>query len=458
MEDKKLHIAMYPWFAMGHLTSYLHISNKLAERGHNISFILPTNTQTKFEPFNLHKHLITFIPITVPCVDGLPSGTETTTDVPFPLYPLLMTAMDLTEPAIEAIVRDIKPNIVFFDFTYWLPSLARKLGIKSIAFVTVSPATVGYLLSPERKLRDKFLTEADLLQPPQGFPPSKIKLRAHEARGLAAATVKDFGGLSFMERLLLCLTECDAIGFKTCREIEGAYCDCVESQFEKRVILAGPVLPEPPASVLEEEFETLFSSFKAKSLIFCALGSECVLKKDQFQELVLGFELTGLPFFAALKPPTGHDTIESALPEGFEERVKGRGFVHGGWVQQQLILKHPSVGCFVTHCGSGSLSEAMVNECQLVLLPNVGDQIINSRLMGEDLKVGVEVERGDEDGLFTRDGVCKAVKAVMDDDSEVGKDARQNHAKLREFLISPGLENSYVDGFVQELHSLADLM
>ncbi|KDO77744.1 hypothetical protein CISIN_1g017557mg [Citrus sinensis] len=369
-----------------------------------------------------------------------------------------MTAMDLTEPAIEAIVRDIKPNIVFFDFTYWLPSLARKLGIKSIAFVTVSPATVGYLLSPERKLRDKFLTEADLLQPPQGFPPSKIKLRAHEARGLAAATVKDFGGLSFMERLLLCLTECDAIGFKTCREIEGAYCDCVESQFEKRVILAGPVLPEPPASVLEEEFEMLFSSFKAKSLIFCALGSECVLKKDQFQELILGFELTGLPFFAALKPPTGHDTIESALPEGFEERVKGRGFVHGGWVQQQLILKHPSVGCFVTHCGSGSLSEAMVNECQLVLLPNVGDQIINSRLMGEDLKVGVEVERGDEDGLFTRDGVCKAVKAVMDDDSEVGKDARQNHAELREFLISPGLENSYVDGFVQELHSLADLM
>ena len=25
-----------------------------------------------------------------------------------------------------------------------------------------------------------------------------------------------------------------------------------------------------------------------------------------------------------------------------------------------------SVGCFVTHCGSGSLIEAMVNECQLI--------------------------------------------------------------------------------------------
>ncbi len=41
------------------------------------------------------------------------------------------------------------------------------------------------------------------------------------------------------------------------------------------------------------------------------------------------------------------------------------------------------------------------NDCQLVLLPNFGDQIINARLMGEDLKVGVEVEKGEEDGLFT---------------------------------------------------------
>ena len=73
-----------------------------------------------------------------------------------------------------------------------------------------------------------------------------------------------------------------------------------------------------------------------------------------------------LPFLAALKPHIGAEAIESTLPEGFNERTKGRWVVHGDWVQQLLILSHPSVGCFVTHCGSGSLTKAMVNECQLI--------------------------------------------------------------------------------------------
>ncbi|MBA0748496.1 hypothetical protein Gogos_005307 [Gossypium gossypioides] len=220
------------------------------------------------------------------------------------------------------------------------------------------------------------------------------------------------------------------------------------------MLYAGPVVPEPQKMVLEERREKLLSNFEANTLIFCAFGSECVLKKNQFQELVLGLELTGLPFLVALKPPMGAQTIESALPEGFQERVNGRGFVYGGWMPQQLILRHLSVGCFVTHCGSGSLAEAMVNDCQLVSVPHVGDQIINARLMAGDLRIGVEVEKGEEDGLFTKDDVNKAVKALMDDDSELGKEIRANHAKWKEFLLAKGLENSYMNDFVIKLNAL----
>lgn len=168
-------------------------------------------------------------------------------------------------------------------------------------------------------------------------------------------------------------------------------------------------MPEQPSTTLDPQWA---------SVIYCAFGRECVLKLEQFQELVLGYELTRLPFLqVALKPPICADSVKSALPSGFQG-VNDRGIVYGGWVQQQLILQHPSIGCFVTHCGSGSLSEALMNECQLVLFPQVGDQIINAGMMGSDLRVGVEVEKDEEDGSFTKDGVCKAVKDVMDEERD----------------------------------------
>ncbi|XLR06879.1 hypothetical protein S83_034817 [Arachis hypogaea] len=143
-----------------------------------------------------------------------------------------------------------------------------------------------------------------------------------------------------------------------------------------------------------------------------------------------------MPFLVALKPPIGFDSVGDALPEGFEERVKGRGIVYGGWIQHQLILEHPSVGCFITHCGSGSFSEALLNECQLVLLPNVGDQFLNARLMSKNLQVGVEVEKGEDDGLYTKESVCKAVSIVMDDENETSRIVKSNHDKIKEVLLN----------------------
>ncbi|KAF3444043.1 hypothetical protein FNV43_RR13733 [Rhamnella rubrinervis] len=446
---------MYPWFALGHLTPFLHVANKLAKLGHKISYLIPTKTQPKLQPFNRFPDLITFVPITVPHVNGLPPSAETTLDVPFPLHPLIMTAMDHTEPDIERLLRHLKPDIIFFDFTHWVPKLARSLGIQSLHYCIISPVTIGYTLSPTRKFTGEEVSGADFMHPPPGYPDSSIKLHLHEARAFASKRASTFGSdVGFYERQSISLHEADGLAYRTCREIEGQYIDYLEREFKKPVLLSGPAIPEPPTSTLEEQWAKWFSGFRTGSVVYCAFGSECTLMKEQFQELILGFELTGLPFLAALKAPFGTESIEEALPEGFEERVKGRGVVHGGWVQQQLILEHEAVGCFITHCGSGSLSEALVNKCQLVLLPHVGDQIFNARMMANNLKVGVEVEKGEEDGLFTRDSVCKAVKTVMEESSEVGKEVRENHAKIREMLLKKDLESSYVDNFIEKLQKL----
>uniref|UniRef100_A0A7N0RDT5 Glycosyltransferase n=1 Tax=Kalanchoe fedtschenkoi TaxID=63787 RepID=A0A7N0RDT5_KALFE len=451
MASKQLHVAMYPWFAVGHLTAFIHLANKLAERSIRVSFFIPARTRSKVEHFNRHPDRIAFVPIPVPHVEGLPPGAETTSDVPFPLHSLIVTAMDETMPFCQASLERMKPDIVFFDFTHWLPALAREMGIKAVHFCCISSVTIGYLLSPARNEPE----ESDLYDPPPGFPASCIKLKKHEARGLFFVNMMEYGkGIRFMDRQIKAFMDSDAISFKALKEIEGPYLDYVAEVFKRPVFPAGPIVPEQPVAALDTRWASWLSKFKPKTVIYCAFGSECVLKLDQFQELVLGFELTGLPFLVALKPPAGADSAESALPDGFQNRVKDRGVVHGGWVQQQLILEHPAIGCFVTHCGSGSQSEALMNECQLVLFPQAGDQIINARMMGLDLRVGVEVEKDDEDGSFSKEGVCKAVKDVMEEGSDVGKEVRANHAKWREFLRSEGLDKKYIDGLVQSLQSM----
>nr|WMW23661.1 apiosyltransferase [Glycyrrhiza inflata]WMW23662.1 apiosyltransferase [Glycyrrhiza glabra] len=453
MDAPLLHIAMFPWFAMGHLTPCLHLSNKLAQRGHKISFIVPKRTQTKLQHLNLHPHLITFVPITVPHVDGLPHDAETTSDVPFSLFTLIATAMDRTEKDIEHLLRELKPQIVFFDFQHWLPNLTRSLGIKSVQYMIVGPITSAYI-GNRPKGRD--ITEVDLMQPPPGFPGSAIKLYSHELRFLISTRKLEFGsGVLFLDRLSIGTRLSDAVAFKGCREIEGPYAEYLETVYEKPVMLSGPLLPEPSISTLEEKWVAWLGGFKAGSVIYCAYGSESPLQYNQFLELLLGLELTGFPFLAALKPPAGFETIEEALPEGFRERVEGRGIAYGGWVQQQLILEHPSVGCFITHCGAASITEGLVNTCQLVLLPRLGsDHIMNARLMSTKLKVGVEVEKGEEDGLFTKESVCKAVKIVMDEENEIGREVRANHTKVRNLLLSNNLESSCVDTFCDRLRGL----
>ncbi|KAF6155925.1 hypothetical protein GIB67_039256 [Kingdonia uniflora] len=451
---------MFPWLAMGHLTPFLHLSNKLAERGYKVSFLLPTKTHTKFAPLNLYPDLISFIPLIVPRVHGLPLGAETMSDVPLPLSPLLLMSMDNMKNQVESALLTIMPDAVFYDFAYWVPAFTSRFRIKSIFCSVGSASAVSYFFGLGRKIEAcQDVTEAEnLMQPPSGYPSLSVQLRLFEARTAIGMSHALSGSITLYDRFMTSIKESDALCFRTCREIEGPFCDYIETQFGKPVFLSGPVLPELPSSQLEDRWVKWLGRFKEKSLVYCALGSECILGKDQFLELVLGLELTGLPFLAALKPPCGALTVEEALPEGFEERVRNRGVVHGDWVQQQLILGHFSVGCFMSHCGFGSMWESLFSECQIVLLPQSTDQFTNTRLMTEDLKVAVEIDRREDDGWFTRESVCNAVKSLMDKESEAANHIRANHTKWRNILSREGMESSYIDNFTAMLQGYLSLI
>ncbi|XP_062104641.1 cyanidin 3-O-galactoside 2''-O-xylosyltransferase FGGT1-like [Humulus lupulus] len=453
-----LHIAMYPWFAFGHINPYIQLSNKLAQKGHIISFMIPPKTKSKVEHLNRYPDLITFYPITFPHVDGLPSGAESTNDVSSSSISLIMTAMDRTENDIELLLRQLKPHFIFLDFAYWIPKMAHRLGIKSMFYSVVTPAIIVYDLCPTayHNLNGRQFTETDFMKPPPGYPDLSIYFHFHEAREyLCMRSFKLGGDMLFIDRLFISLSNCDVIGARTCREIDGPVADYLEKEFGKPLLLSGPLIPDPPSDPLDQKWVNFLGQFKHGSVIYCGFGSEVILTKDQLQELLLGLELSGLPFLAALRTPLEVDSIEEALPEGFKERIGGKGVVYGGWIQQTQILRHPSIGCFVTHCGWASLMEALVNKCELVLLSKRIDHFLCARLMGNTMKVGVEVEKGEEEGwLYARENVCKAIKIVMEEDNEVGKKVRANLAKLRQQIHREDFESSYIDDFSHNLKTL----
>ncbi|XP_069152964.1 UDP-glycosyltransferase 79B9-like [Solanum lycopersicum] len=393
--ESKLEIVMLPWLAFGHLIPFMNLSNELAKRGHKISFLLPKTAETRLQKLNLYPNLINFHKLTIPHVDGLPYGAETTADVHRSLESLLATAFDELYDEIKCFLQNLKPHFVFFDFACWIPDLALEIGgIKTLLY-------------------------------------------------------------RFYERMKKGMTRCDSIAMKTCREIEGNFCNYISTQIEKPVLYTGPVISEPKNEPLEEHGLTNWlEKFEPGSVVFCAFGSQMILEKTQFQELVLGFELTELPFLLVVKTPEGTNSVEEALPDGFKERVQEKGLILDCWVPQLEILRHKSVGCFVTHYGYGSMWESLaLCDCQLVLLPRPVDHIFNARLMEKQLKVGIEVEK-DENDLFTKENLCKAVKCVMDKDSQTGCVVKENHKKWKELLSSPGFMSNYIDNFIQDLNEL----
>ncbi|KZV51937.1 anthocyanidin 3-O-glucoside 2'''-O-xylosyltransferase-like [Dorcoceras hygrometricum] len=455
MNTSKLHIAMFPWIGMGHIIPFATLSNDLANRGHRISFLLPKKGLIKLQNQNIYSDLIKFYTVAVPHVQGLPPGAETTADIDYSGKDPLAIAFDAMADEVEDLLSLLKPDIVLFDFAHWMTKLAAKIGFKTVCYNIISASSMAIGVVPARHFpKDRSLTDDELADPPKGYPSKTvvIRRRRHEAQALSFIC-STYGAINFDVRITAALQECDAIGTRTVRELEGPMCDYLARQYNKPVFLSGPVLPQAPKTVLEEKWDTWLSKFKPKSVLYCAFGSQNIMPKDQFQELVLGFEMTGLPFLLALSKPHGANSIEEALPEGFLERVRDRGVVYDGWVQQTQILNHPSVGCFVSHCGIGSMWESLLSDCQIVLVPWMGDQILNARLLADEIKVGVEVER-DDNAWFSKEDLCSAIKSVMDQDSQLGKTIRQNHARWKETLSTPGFYDDYIDNFIKNLHQL----
>ncbi|KAL2953580.1 hypothetical protein AAZX31_19G172800 [Glycine max] len=191
-------------------------------------------------------------------------------------------------------------------------------------------------------------------------------------------------------------------------ELEHGCAKEYEKALNKRVWCIGPVSlsnkdgldkferGNKPSTIEEKQCLEWLNSMEPRSVLYVCLGSLCRLVTSQLIELGLGLEASNQTFIWVVKT-AGENLSELnnwLENEKFDERVRGRGLVIKGWAPQTLILSHPSVGGFLTHCGWNSTIEGVSSGLPMITWPLFAEQFLNEKFIVQVLKI--EVRTGAE--------------------------------------------------------------
>ncbi|XP_060968363.1 UDP-glycosyltransferase 73C5-like [Cannabis sativa] len=138
------------------------------------------------------------------------------------------------------------------------------------------------------------------------------------------------------------------------------------------------------SSIDEHECLKWLDSWRPSSVIYVCFGSIFTLTLAQLIELGLGLEASNKPFIWVVRESktNRYEELKNWFREyEFEERIKGRGVVIRGRAPEVLILSHPSIGAFLTHCGWNSTLEVISVGVPMVTWPLFANQFLKEKLL-----------------------------------------------------------------------------
>ncbi|XP_021749132.1 crocetin glucosyltransferase, chloroplastic-like [Chenopodium quinoa] len=248
-----------------------------------------------------------------------------------------------------------------------------------------------------------------------------------------------------------------------------------------KMITIGPLIPSAFSDMIDpsdtsygcdlfersREYLTWLDNKVEKSVIYVSFGSMAVMKRKQIEEILHGLELTGRPYLWVVRPMTHNkivgdedevvidDLVKNGLgPFGSNPNEKG---LIVPWCSQVEVLSHPTIGCFVTHCGWNSILEGLVTGVPMVGVPQISDQPTNAKLVEEVWRVGIRAKKNNGEGtIVDREGVKRCVETVMGDE-EIGQEIRRNTKKWMELaleaIMEGGSSNNNLECFLEGLQN-----
>lgn len=446
-----MRIVMFPWLAHGHISPFLELAKKLSTRNFSIYFCsTPINLSSIKGKLHEQQHSaaasIQLVELQLPSFpDQLPPHYHTTNGLPPHLMPTLKKAFDSASNTFADILKSLQPDLLIYDILQpWAAKAASSLNIPAILFYTggasVFSVVVHYGKNPGAEYPFPEIFRL------QNFPRTTTEINRVTNSGSNDMTDEERAAESLK-------SSCNIILMKCCREMEGKYLDYISSLSDKKPIPVGPLVEDSAAWEFENSAIMDWLNKKDNlSVVFVSFGSEYYIPKEEMIEIGHGLELSSnkVSFIWVVKFPQGNkmNKVEEVLPEGYLRRVGERGMIVEGWVQQREILRHRSIGGFVSHCGWSSVMESIMFGVPIVAIPMQIDQPLNAKLL-EAIGVGVEVRRNENRRLH-REEIAKVIKNVVVE--ECGQKVRRKVREMGEILRNKGDEE--IDEVAKELLQL----
>ncbi|KAF9591537.1 hypothetical protein IFM89_004591 [Coptis chinensis] len=192
------------------------------------------------------------------------------------------------------------------------------------------------------------------------------------------------------------------------------------NDFIPNILSIGPLLVSErlgyPNGHLQQEDSTCLAWLDqqpVQSVVYLAFGSTTTFNQSQFSELVHGLELVDRPFLWVVRPDLT-DELSPLHSDSFKGIIAQHGKIVD-WAPQQKVLAHPSIACFVTHCGWNSTVDGVTMGVPLLCWPYVADQFHNRTYICDIWKVGLRLEQG-ENGIVTRSEIRTKVHELLGDE------------------------------------------
>ncbi|KAJ7956524.1 UDP-glycosyltransferase [Quillaja saponaria] len=459
-----LHILIYPFPTSGHIIPFLDLTNQLLTRSGLYVTVLVT-------PQNL--------PLLDPLLAAHPSSLQSLV-LPPPefsnpkqnrLFAIIQSMRQLHYPLLLQWFQShpSPPVAIISDFFLgWTHQLGSQLRVPRLVF---SPSgafalSVGFYLWRYLPQNTDPANLSSTIAFPK-IPYSPIfpwwQITHLYRQGKKGDPDWDFIGENFIANMA-----CWGIVFNSFSELERVYFNYLKQELgHDRVFAVGPALPPPEdedvgqanrggsSSVPCHEVLSWLNDRPDDSVVYICFGSRTVLTSKQMEVLTAALEISGVHFILSVREPderhVGDD--HGVIPDGFEDRVGGRGFVIRGWAPQVSILRHRAVGGFMTHCGWNSVLEGLSAGAVMLTWPMGADQYTNAKLLVDQLGVAIRGGEGTENIPESSELAQKFVDSV-----DAIRPERVRARELRDAALGSvkggGSSNKELDELVKQLREL----